>query len=194
MRSPVGIFTCQPPQPEALPLRLLLLRHAKSSWEHPGLSDHDRPLSDRGRRAARAMARTLAAEGLHLDAVLTSSALRARTTCENVLAPLGPEPEVTVELYMASPREMLELVREQGPDVSRLAVVGHNPGMHDFAVRLCGDGPPTELRRLREKFPTGALAEIDLPGRSWREVGFGTGTLVRFLRPKDLEDAEELGL
>ena len=187
MRSPVGIFTCQPPQPEALPLRLLLLRHAKSSWEHPGLSDHDRPLSDRGRRAARAMARTLAAEGLHLDAVLTSSALRARTTCENVLAPLGPEPEVTVELYMASPREMLELVREQGPDVARLAVVGHNPGMENLAMALAGPGSnPKALARLRGKFPTAAMAEFEFDADGWAEVARGAGRLTRFIRPKDL--------
>lgn len=140
------------------------------------------------------MARSLAADGLRLDAIFSSSAVRARETCRRVLAPLGPEPEVTAELYMASPREMLEIVREQGPDVDQLAMVGHNPGMHDLAVRLCGDGPPTELRRLREKFPTGALAEIDLRARSWRDVGFGSGTLVRFVRPKDLESAEELGL
>jgi len=140
------------------------------------------------------MGRTLAAEGVRLDMIVSSSAVRARETCRIVLAPLGPEAVITAELYMASPREMLEVLREQGPDVDRMAMVGHNPGMHDFAVRLCGDGPPTELRRLREKFPTGALAEIELRARSWRDVGFGSGSLVRFLRPKDLEGAEELGL
>lgn len=178
----------------AHPVRLYLLRHAKSSWDHPGLVDHQRPLAPRGERAARAVARTLVAEGVRFDAIVSSTAVRARDTCRLVLAPLGPEPELTSELYMASSWEMLALLRAQAPDVRHLALVGHNPGMHDLALRLCGDGPPTELRRMREKFPTCALAVIDLPERSWREVAFGRGTLVRFVRPKDLEEANDLGL
>jgi len=140
------------------------------------------------------MAGTLTASGIRLDAVVSSTAVRARETCRVVLAPLGPEPVLSADLYMASPWEMLELVRTQAPDVQHLAVVGHNPGMHDFAVRLCGAGPPTELRRMREKYPTCALAVIEFSGRSWREVRFGLGRLVRFVRPKDLEGADELKL
>lgn len=140
------------------------------------------------------MARALAGRGIRLDAVFSSSAVRARATCQTVLAPLGADPTITEDLYMASSREILELLRAQGPDVAQLAVVGHNPGMHDLAVRLCGDGPPTALRRLRQKLPTGALVEIEFGERSWRDVSFGSGTLVDFVRPKDLEEAEELGL
>ncbi|MDT8342691.1 MAG: histidine phosphatase family protein [Longimicrobiales bacterium] len=175
-------------------MRLYLLRHAKSSWDHPELDDHDRPLAPRGGRAAKAMAETLAREGIHLDAILTSSALRARETARRVLAPLGPEPEVVPDLYMAAPGEIFALLRGLPTGVERVAVVGHNPGMQTFALRVSGGGPSTLQDRLRDKFPTGALAEIDLPVGDWSGVGPGSGTLLRFLRPKDLTVARAFRL
>lgn len=172
-------------------LRLYLLRHAKSSWGDPDLPDHDRPLAPRGTRAAVAMADALARDGLRLDAVFSSSAVRARETCQLVLASLSPEPIIDPALYLASWRDLLRVLREQGPDVGDVALVGHNPGMHELAVRLAGDGPPMELRRLREKFPTCALAEMEFDLLGWAEVGPGSGRLMRFLRPKDFPAARE---
>lgn len=171
-------------------LRLHLLRHAKSAWDDPRLTDHDRPLAPRGIRAAKAMARALAAEDFQVDRILCSTARRARETCELVLAGAGAHPEFTRDLYMASPREMLTLLQEEGGSAEGVVLVGHNPGMEDFTLALSGDGDPELLDRAAGKYPTGTLAEIRFDLDSWTEVEAGAGTLVRFLRPKDLPEAE----
>jgi len=174
--------------------RLFLLRHAKSSWGDPGLRDHDRPLAPRGRRAADALRRTLLAEGVHLDGVLTSSAVRARTTAERALDGVGPDPEIVADLYLASADEILGLIRAQPRGIDDLAVVAHDPGMHHLALHLGRSAPPEILDRIRWKFPTGALAVVEFDVDSWAEATPGTARLVRFLRPKDLPGAAELGL
>lgn len=166
--------------------RLLLLRHAKSSWADPGTRDHDRPLNDRGRRAAPLVGAYLEQEGLVPDRVLCSS---ARRTCETV-ARLGlPDAvDVVVEhaLYQASPDTVLDLVRETDDAVTTLMVVGHNPTMHALALGLAGDGEPRARARLREQYPTAALAVLEVAG-DWASVGPGQTTLARFVRPRDLE-------
>lgn len=174
--------------------RLFLLRHAKSSWGDPGLRDHDRPLSPRGRRATGALRGALLSEGVHLDRVLCSSAVRARTTAEWALDGVGPAPEIVPDLYLASADEILSLVRAQPREIGELAVVGHDPGMHHLALHLGRGAPPEILERMRRKFPTGALAVVEFDVDSWAEATSDAARLVRFLRPKDLPGATELGL
>lgn len=178
-------------------MRLILLRHAKSSWDHPGLRDHDRPLDSRGQRAAPAMGRHLSETDLRIDRVLTSTAARAMGTALAFVDAFDPRVPVveTRDLYHADPLDMLEIARDAGlgGDV-RIMLVGHNPGMHDLALDLCGEGEPRSVRRLEGKFPTGALAEFDLPDGDPTELGDGAGRLVRFVRPKDLPDAKKLRL
>src|SRR5918994_6226511 len=109
---------------------LLLIRHAKSSWEHSGVSDHDRPLNERGLRDAPLMGRRLAERGVVPDVILSSTALRARATAKLLADALGSGAAhiVTDErLYAASADEVLEVVGELGSEVSCAAVVGHNP-------------------------------------------------------------------
>ena len=171
-------------------LTLYLLRHAKSSWDDPRLADHDRPLAPRGIRAARAMAQYLHRESVALDTVLCSSAVRARQTCELVLSHAGPAPVVTPELYLATPSEMLMILRDLGDGASSVAMVGHNPGTEAFAQIMSGRGESRLLDRMARKYPTGALAQIDFDATSWAEVTPGLGTLHRFVRPKDLPESE----
>jgi phosphohistidine phosphatase len=165
-----------------------LLRHAKSSWDDPGLADRDRPLSPRGVRAAAAMATYLAT----VDAprlVLCSAGLRARQTLATVLPSLGAELEVRIEpeLYTFDPNVLLERLRRLDEDVISIMVVGHNPALEDLAVALTTDG---ELRRwLDQKFPTAALATIELPDRPWTSLAAGTGVITRFVTPSDLHGA-----
>jgi phosphohistidine phosphatase len=173
-------------------MRLVLLRHAKSAWDRP-LADHDRPLSPRGERAAAAMHDALEEEGFAADLVLSSTAERASATARTVMEGLAPAPEYLPELYMAGPHEMLELVRSTHPSIETLVLVGHNPGTHALAVRLTGDGPNPDLPRMASKYPTGAIAEIEFEC-DWADVTWGTGSLTRFLRPKDLPDAGRLKL
>lgn len=177
-------------------MRLVLLRHAKSSWDTPGLRDHDRPLAPRGLRAAPAMARHLRESDFSVDLVVTSTAVRARETIRLFLDELGGDIPLVEsgDLFHAEPETLLQVAEEEGKGAESVMLVGHNPGMHDLALSLCGDGDARLIHRLQRKFPTGALAEFDLPEALPSELPPNSATLLRFLRPKDLPRADSLGL
>ena len=145
--------------------RLLLLRHAKSSWDDPSLADHERPLARRGHRAAESMAEHLRSSVPHPDLVLCSSALRTRETLDRMSKAFG-DAEVVVDddLYGATEELLLERLRGVADRFETVAIIGHNPGVHDLAIALAGSG--TDLGRMRAKFPTGALAVFSAHGVS----------------------------
>lgn len=119
-------------------IRLALVRHAKSDWGDPGLDDHDRPLNERGRRDAPRMARRLAESGFRPDVILSSTALRTRTTAEAFATELGAEVSLDPDLYGAPARTLLETAAAAG--VPSVMVVAHDPGMSVLAGRLSNDG------------------------------------------------------
>jgi phosphohistidine phosphatase len=162
-----------------------LLRHAKSSWDDPTLADQDRPLAPRGMREAATMASYLASVEPP-SVVLCSAGLRARQTLAAVLPSLGFPLEVGIEptLYTFDADVVIERLRRLDDVLTSIMVVGHNPAFEETALRLSADG---ELRtRIETKFPTAALATIDMPDTSWRSMREGAGTLARFVVPKDL--------
>jgi phosphohistidine phosphatase len=170
--------------------QLLLLRHAKSSWDDPKQADRDRPLNKRGHKAAEAMRQAMLELGLAPDVVLVSPARRTLET----LAALEPWPETPLveqvePLYLATVPQMLGVLRDVSETVRSVLLIGHNPGMHDLAVALAGAFATGEdAHRLAEGYPTGALAEFAI-GAQWRQLDAGGGRLVRFLRPRDLPEA-----
>jgi len=165
---------------------LSLLRHAKSGWDDPSLSDFARPLNARGRGAARAMGRELRALGLGWDCVLASPAARVTETIDGLAESYGPlAPVYDERIYLAPLDTLLELVRATDDAHATLLIVGHNPGMERLALLLSRGGALHD--ELALKYPTGALAEIAFPVDHWRDVAESGGTLARFLRPRDLE-------
>jgi phosphohistidine phosphatase len=189
--------------------QLLLLRHAKSLWDDPKLSDHARPLNARGRASARAMREVMRELGLAPDVVLVSSARRTLQTLE-CLAPWNDVPlvEPLDALYLASARSMLEVLQDVAETVRSVMVIGHNPGLHELAMILVGAqafaqvmpsaGPQAPgsstlgkdehmLERLAEGYPTGALAEFSVAA-PWHQLGEGGGRLMRFLAPRDVPE------
>lgn len=164
--------------------RLLLLRHAKSSWDDAGLADHDRPLANRGRRAAERMGEHLRSSSQGPDLVLCSSARRTR---ETLLLLALDAPQVLVEegLYGAGEHELLERIRDVPEHAHTALVIGHNPGMHDLAILLAGLHPAAVTARLQEKFPTGALAVFEIEG-SWATLAAATATLSSVVLPREL--------
>ncbi|GAV33157.1 histidine phosphatase superfamily [Roseomonas sp. TAS13] len=172
--------------------RLLLLRHAKSSWDDPALSDHARPLNSRGRKAAAAVAQLFHRPNLAPDLVLVSSARRTLQTLE-ALSPLPGQPriEATDSLYLATPDTMLEAIRLVPEETHCVLMIGHNPGMHELAMKLLGrpalEDPQGDAHRLGEGYPTAALAEFTVEG-AWDRLSAGGGRLVRFVTPADLAD------
>jgi phosphohistidine phosphatase len=164
--------------------RLLLMRHAKSSWDDPSLSDRDRPLNRRGRRAAAAIGEYLRDHGLVPDAVLCSPAVRARETLDR--SGLGPATTIERdELYGADAATLLEAIRSAPPDARTLAVIAHDPGVHDLAVSLAAGASGPDAGSLRDRFPTGAVAAFATDG-GWDAVDPRSVRLVAFVRPRDL--------
>ncbi len=170
--------------------QLLLLRHAKSSWDDRDLSDHARPLNPRGQQAARAMRDAMANLGLAPDLVLVSTARRTLQTLE-AFEPWAETPLVDPldSLYLASATAVLGVLHDVPETVRSVLLVGHNPGLHDLSMLLVGAPAMSfgdaDMQRLASSFPSGALAEFTVP-KPWRELGEGGGRLVRFLCPRDL--------
>jgi len=159
---------------------LLILRHAKSSWDDHGLRDHDRPLSPRGARDAPRMGSHIMDEDLVPETIISSTAVRALSTAELAAGRMSPSPriETTPELYLASPHDYLEVLDELGGDAERVMVVGHNPGITALVTRLTG---------VLEEMPTAALAAVDLDIDTWGEISSGPrGELRGFWIPKEL--------
>jgi phosphohistidine phosphatase len=171
--------------------RLWLLRHAKSSWEDPGLPDPDRPLAPRGRRAAELLAAHLAASDVRPGVVLCSSSLRTRQTLAAILPALGDALEIRIEraLYGAGAAELLDRLRQVSNKASSAMLIGHNPGIQDLALALAAGGPA--LGGLREKFPTGALATVELDVERWRDIDIDNGTVTALVTPRSLEAGAE---
>jgi len=166
---------------------LYLLRHAKSSWADDSLADHDRPLASRGKKATRVLARHLFDAGIRPALVLCSTAARARQTFEGVAASLGDDVDVWEEesLYGAGSSALLRRLRRLPPAVPSVMVVAHNPGLEDLAMDLIEGGDEGSIARLREKFPTGALATLLIPGE-WKALAKGHATLTAYVVPRDL--------
>lgn len=169
-------------------IQLALLRHAKSSWDNPGLDDFDRPLNDRGRRAAPIMGQVLASLKFVPEVVLCSPAKRTRETLEAITPDLAGGPrsvQFDEQLYLASPETMLDCLRSAGANSKRVLLIGHNPGLHALAVTLAHSGDAGQLTRLRSKFPTAALALFSLGGDSFASIETNGGHLEAFVTPKD---------
>lgn len=157
---------------------LLLIRHAKSDWGDPSLSDFDRPLNTRGERDAPLMGDRLAASGIHPDRMVSSPAKRARSTAKAIARGLHfpvRDIEWVSELYQASPADILHVIRTCPKHVATLAVIGHNPGISELACKLS--------REITEEMPTCAIIHLTGKFDDWDEAG-GNFKLLDFDYPK----------
>jgi phosphohistidine phosphatase len=175
-----------------VPKRLILLRHAKSAWDNLSTADFERPLSNRGRKAAPLVGAYLARRGMVPGLVLSSSAKRAVETLDLACAGWQTKPTVRKlkSLYLAMPREMLRRVQAVGREPDCVMLVGHNPGIADLASWLCSHGKADQRARLARKFPTGAIAVIEFDVEDWGDVEADAGRLVDFVTPKQIERGE----
>ncbi len=168
---------------------LTLIRHAKSEWDDPEQRDFERPLNDRGRRAARTVGLWLKGRGVRVDAAIASPARRVRETVAELADawahPLAPRWDARV--YLASGATLLEVVADADDRAASLLLVGHNPGLEELVLTLAASGDA--LADVAEKFPTVSVARIALPVERWSQVEEGIGTLDSFTRPRDLDPA-----
>lgn len=172
---------------------LTLLRHAKSGYDDPLLRDYDRPLSDRGRRAAMTVGKWLRDaqdKGAmpRFDHVFASPAVRCRQTIDGVetgmrdrLAPIYEK-----RIYLCSSATLIELVAGFSDDHVHALLIGHNPALEDLLLELVPPGGA--LRDEAElKYPTATLARLDLDIARWAQIDGGRATLAQFVRPRDLD-------
>lgn len=157
---------------------LFVLRHAKSSWDDAALTDFDRPLNDRGRKAAPFIGEKMRGLGLFPDLMVCSPAARAKQTAILVSRSAGLNLDILYDsrIYEASASALSKVVGERGGSAERLMLVGHNPGIESLITWLTGRTEP---------MPTAALAEITLDVVDWEGLAPQLGSLIRVIRPKE---------
>ncbi|MEU0117762.1 histidine phosphatase family protein [Streptomyces bobili] len=169
----------------AEPRRIVLFRHAKADW--PQVTDHERPLADRGRQDAAVAGRKLTDSGIAVDLALCSTATRTRETWKLAVHELPHRPRTVYEerIYEASPGELIALLNEVPDDVRNLVLVGHNPGIEGLAEVLSGTAEEDARERMtRRGFPAAAYAVLTFDG-SWKSLEPGTASLVDYWAPSE---------
>ncbi len=161
--------------------RLFVLRHAKSSWDHPELSDFQRPLSERGKKAAPFMGELMLGKEFEPEIILSSPAERAKKTAELVKEYALIQAKIVFDesIYGAGTNSLVHILAETDKDFRSVMIVGHNPGFEGLVQVLSGK---------YERMPTAALAVIDLDIGNWDEIESGCGKLIEILRPKEQGD------
>jgi phosphohistidine phosphatase len=169
---------------------LYLLRHAKAEAGHAAQEDHDRVLAERGRQAAADMGKYLASRHIRPARVLCSTAVRTVETLMKLEAQYHePLPvEYSDRLYMASINILLSVIATVPDDIAGLMLIGHNPGVHQLALKLAKSGDDALLDQLAIKFPTCAFVAIDLGNIHWGDAAHAHGKLDLFVTPKDIDE------
>ena len=163
--------------------RLILTRHAKSSWDDPLMPDHDRPLNERGKAASADLGQWLASRGYVPDEALCSDAQRTRATFAGI-APALPATlvlELKPALYHAGPDVMMAVLKHAKADC--VMMIGHNPGIAEFAHRLVSKTP---MSAEFTRYPTGATLVVDFAVEAWADVAFGQGVTADFVVPREI--------
>lgn len=158
---------------------LYLVRHAKSSWNNSNLSDHARPLNDRGERDAPQMGKRLRKRKPQPALIITSSAVRAETTATLLAEAIGyPPSDITIDerMYGAEPKDVLSIIGELDNAVDCAMLVGHNPTFTDLINALSGS--------QIDNVPTCGIAILKFPTNTWSKIGQTQGELLDFDYPK----------
>ena len=160
---------------------LLVMRHAKSDWGSPTSRDHDRTLAPRGLKAARRMGKFISASGVAPELIVSSTAVRARTTAELAAKAGGWGGSITTDpnLYASDVERVLDVVAGVDPDVNTLLIAGHEPTWSSLVGWLIGGG--------RVSMPTAAVACLDLPQGGWTDLGQATCELRWLVTPKTIK-------
>ncbi len=165
--------------------QILLLRHAKSSWEDDMLDDFDRPLAKRGLRDAPVMGRFIRKSGHKPDQIFSSTAQRAKETSELALKGMKADDEIITwerDLYYGSESSYLEAIRSAKEGSERIMIVGHNPKIENTVGALIGSGGSANLR-----MPTAALVCLNTYATNWERVNWGSSQLAWMMIPKALK-------
>jgi len=168
--------------------RLCIMRHAKSDWSNPALSDAERTLNARGVKSADFLAGFIIDQGWTPDHALCSTAVRARSTIKPLAERLGAKCGIDYrdDLYMAMPNDLLSFIRDLDDGNETVLIVAHNPGLEMLAVNLANDESSKFAEQMADHFPTGALAVFSFNVDSWSDVKSGTGDVLFYGKPREL--------
>lgn len=168
--------------------KLILLRHAKSSWENPDIEDHDRPLNGRGTAACPVMADWLRTHRYVPDIVLCSSSKRTRQTVKGLRRVIDDLPKACIDprLYHASPTTMRQYIAELPDRAQTVMLVGHQPGLSAFTRMLADGEEQRRCRRAYEHFPTAAAAVLQLDIDHWSDLEYAQARFIDFAVPREL--------
>ncbi|MEU2618958.1 histidine phosphatase family protein [Streptomyces sp. NPDC007157] len=165
--------------------RIVFFRHAKADW--PQVTDHERPLADRGRMEAAVAGRKLADSGITFDLAVCSTSVRTRETWKLAVHELAHRPKTVYEerVYEASPGELIAVLNEVPDDAQDVILIGHNPGVHGVTEILIGssEGDARDWMNSRG-FPAAAFAVVTFEG-TWKSLEPGVTTLVDYWAPSD---------
>ena len=162
--------------------KLIVVRHAKSSWAEPGQQDFDRPLSERGKKDAPEMARRLLDADIKINAFVSSPAKRARITCRAFTEAYGRDKEEIIfheKLYHAPARIFYETVKEFDDTYKTVAVFAHNPGITDFVNTLCAN-------MQIDNMPTCGVFAVQADVKSWEDFESAEKEFLFFKFPKEI--------
>lgn len=170
---------------------LTILRHAKSGWDVQVERDFDRPINARGKRGAELIGQYLKRQGLAVDRIIASPAVRVTETLDLFQPAAGLdaiEPHWDRRIYLASAATLIDTIRDTGRDATHVLIAGHNPGLEDLILELVPDSGDDELRaRVEEKLPTSAMARLELDIDDWHDLDVRQARIVSFIRPRDLD-------
>lgn len=172
---------------------LTILRHAKSGWDAAVERDFDRPINARGARGAELIGQYAKRQAWPIDRIVASPAVRVAETLAIFQPAAGLdriEPHWDRRIYLASAATLIDVLRDTGGDAQHLLISGHNPGLEDLILMLVPEAPDDAQRALvEEKFPTCALARLDLDIAGWSDLDVNQARLVALIRPRDLDPA-----
>lgn len=170
-------------------IRLLLLRHAKSSWDSPDATDFERPLNSRGMKTAPFMGQYMADHALIPDKILCSTARRTRDTLAGLLPAFPNDHTIHLlqRLYDSPERNYIDPIKVYGQAAKTILLIGHCPTIQQTAIDLIGNGNPDLKDEIVAHYPTAALAVIDFDREAWTDIQMHSGRVVAFFRPRDLQ-------
>ena len=168
---------------------LTVLRHAKSSWDQHGLDDFDRPLNERGRKAAKRVGRELKQRNIRFDQVIASPAVRVRETLDELAKGYDKHLNVHFDerIYGAAVETLLDVVQGIPDEVHAPLLVGHNPGLQELLLKLAHEDDAGLRRKLAAKYPTAAVAVVTLAAPRWEEVAPDSGEIRELILPRELD-------
>jgi phosphohistidine phosphatase len=169
---------------------ITIFRHGKSGWDAAVSRDFDRPINERGVRGSRLIGERLHKLGFEFDAVYCSPAVRCVETLDAFWEGYGKilHPNWDKRVYLATGDSLLDWLNGLDEDGDHILICGHNPGCEELALMLVPDVKGDELRdEMEEKFPTASIAQISLSANSWADVKEKSGSLMQFIRPRDLD-------